>query len=198
MNTPYPLHDDPRLTIEGLRVLAAIHLRGLIVRWSFGVPHPRYEHDFESASGEDMPDTDWRVLVTQLERHGTRSVVMQAAHPDVFVTREYIQHQRRYHVTSIARIVHVTNETLEDIRQRKIEEDEIRWQSWDAEGSPDMEISCEVSPEIHSARHSYRYRESEYLDIEKIDMDDTFEEHAGIVFRYVLTDSARQLLKVGQ
>lgn len=194
------------LSKAALRVLRKIHKHGLIVRWSHQVPHPRYEHEFESENGKLVSEADWRVIRTQLEESGTRRTVVDGGPAVVYVSREYgdggIWHKTKAIVDVNFSLSEIKdNQTfqkmIDDIKKGGVyPEQEIGhdtfWGYMPFTTVPQVEIVMERNPTYHEVH----YRESVWLDTEKIDQDEYFEEFVGMVVRYTLTAKALEAIGV--
>lgn len=159
-----------QLSADALRVLRAIHERGLTVLWSFFVPHPTYD------GGETMPDADWEIAERELWQTYTETVRIPTTQ-----TRTLVRQSIRsgMHITEKVVVApdgseYAIAQTIETLHHPL----------------PDQQLPSQESIEQHFEQARQRVWESDYIEREKIDRDDLIEEHEGLLMRYTLTPAA--------
>lgn len=174
-----------KLSNDALDVLKRIHDEGMIVRSSFLVKYPYYGHDYDDA--DEMSDADWVIVKRELF-----SIESKTVHPAPIITgatviRHYYKDGSEFKDTLLVD---------SDGEERLVEQERIH--SIMTKNQPDFVLNETRTHNLHNLPpYTENLFVSEYLTIERIEMDDYFEEYIGLLDRYMLTNEARELIGAG-
>lgn len=176
------LNDSTPLSSDAMRVLRAIHARGLTVLWSFKVPRPEYDDD------EPMSDEDWRIVDEQL------------GHTEYVPSTAIVTGGRMAREVSLVR----NGQRVVEKRVSDLAPDGTpRGSEWVIDARSVMERWVPDEPEYEMSRKmdftympvsGYERWASDYLTVDREPADDWTEERVGLRSRYTLTDKALALI----
>jgi len=190
------------LSPEALALLKKIHERGLQVLWSFQSPRARWGRDYDS--GENVSWHDWyvmsqnlwrswveegRILVwhnTKMERAYKREGMIKTVQVDIILENEKSREKPR--TVTYESGPFLTSKISVMYEQSVQLEAEQGWGDWEFWGERVLDTECEWMPTQE------RKWESDYIEVQHVEMDDFFEEHMGLMNRYSLTDLGRRLV----
>lgn len=174
------MSEQQPLSTDAIRILKDIHTRGLIVLWSFRVPHPRY-----ADNDDKMPHSDWLIANRELWYEKEVPVSMGGVKYKS-IDRIVIRNRQliREHVE-----VYDTDKEL--ITELKILDDALPAGELDRT----VELSETITQDSDNA-WSWQWS-SDYIQRERIENDSYFEEFIGLESRYALTPFAIELIGGG-
>lgn len=155
-----------KVSDDVIRILYDVHHLGLTVLWSYLVPLAKYD------DGREMPLDDWRLL----------EGLWRVEHKTAYFRGPVSQYVTRMRISDGV-CLRETIEVLDNGEEYTLCQNYLG--STDA---PDeiIEESVKTSCPIRSVEYSEQ--ESDYLSVERVKMDEYYEESVGLVMRYKLTD----------
>lgn len=166
-------------------ILRKINTHGMIVLHSFLVPHPYFAKEYENSSDIlKMSYREWQLCEQELWSYQTDTKTVQVGLDTHRIERVEIKNGAR--IKSIYVITPKGNEYLE---------------TQTTEIGSDTRLSNRIISEVKTVEHGerslvcHRRWTSDYIQRERIEMNDVFEEFIGILYRYTLTPLALSIIK---
>lgn len=174
------------LSEKAIAVLKRIHEDGMMVLHSFRVRTPYYGRsmDIDNDDSVDMPSEDWVFCQDELFSIESKWITPPSIAKEKTLIRRYIKEGIE------------TVDTIMFNDEEEILVDQVM--KFPMVGNPDSPYEL-IDETVHiNWQHFERVRvdefKSDYLTVESIKMSDIFEEDTGILERYVLTETALQLI----
>lgn len=200
------------LSDKAIEVLKKIHERKLTVLWSYQSPEPMYATDTHDR-GEDMPDDEWQIFQTELSTTRPNKEIVKVSPDEVYRTRMmkvddskavdgklYLRayHQKQASPADIFYSLDYEDDGTPGVYSKcefRIVEGQEHFYGvieTDFSNMPARHIHGEILEERVEFGRSVQVGgsiwESDWLECEKVDMGEHFEELIGLIFRYTLTE----------
>ena len=192
---------------KAIELLKKIDEKGMIILHSYQIPIPMYAHTYHD-SGELVPKADWDTYLSLWEKRYTKPTFVKGMmEVDIVIksTDNTIRHTREWQcrpgeICLISTIVDelLFNDTSIGTAKNPIPDEQIVLKNMVdmcLNEVPEKVVAIAISTNNNAIFvPAKEYSVSEYINTEKIDMSDEFEEFFGLLERIKLTEKAQQLI----